>query len=102
MKISPACQAAHSMNSPDDINQIILKFRQNAVVNRVDLVPLAACRGLFRVFSGELPPGAAAWTVHRRRRSLKVFFRDCGLRYSWFAGEIMKNRLSFFDSRADQ
>jgi hypothetical protein len=79
MKISPACQASHSINSQDDINQIILKFRQNGVVNRVGLVPLAACRGLFRVFSGELPPGAAAWTVHAEGAHLRFFFEivDC-------------------------
>ena len=79
MKISPACQAAHSINSPDDINQTIVKFRQNAVVNHVDLVPLAAHRGMFRVFSGGLPPGATAWTVHAEGGRLRFFFEitDC-------------------------
>jgi hypothetical protein len=79
MKISPACQAAHSINSQDDINQIILKFRQNAVVNRVDLVPLAACGdcfGSFQVNFHRAPP-LGLYTAEGGR--LRFFFEivDC-------------------------
>jgi hypothetical protein len=102
MKISPACQAAHSINSPDDINQIIVKFRQNAVVNHVDLVPLAARRGNVSGLFRGTPTGRCRMDCTRRRRSLKVFFEITDCLTHGFCGEIMKNRLSFFDSRADQ